>query len=193
MENLIIKHKVFSDISELKEGVFLGSFKDKQYLIYHFEPKSERFKQYLFSFKKIASTGVKSPKLFIIDKKNGYIVREYIDGVLMSNYLAENDMTDSMFELLFKNAYLAKLSHVTLNYQIDKWMLYQNELFYLSPEFDTFQKENDLVDHYLRLWFNTKEKAEFLAKNGISFDKKRIKDEYSTNKELVLIVCKYYR
>lgn len=193
MENLVIKHKVFDSICSINKHAFSGLYKDKKYYIYCFEPKSELFKQYLFSFKKISSSGVKSPKLFLVDKKNGYIVREFIDGILMSEYLSQNDMTETLFEKLFKNAYLAKLSHISLNYEIDKWMLYENELYYLSPEFDSYSKEIDLVDRYLKLWFNTKEKYEFLTKNGISFDKKHIKDEYSINKEMVLTVCKYYR
>ena len=38
----------------------------------------------------------------------------------------------------------------------------------------------------------TKELADFYKKNGVLFDKKRIKDEYLANKEMVLMACKYY-
>ena len=61
-------------------------------------------------------------------------------------------------------------------------------LFILS-----ISKEKDLVEKYIRLWFNTKETASFMKENGLSFDSGRIKNEYEVNKQIVLMTCKYYR
>ena len=82
---------------------------------------------------------------------------------------------------------------MTLNYEPEKWMLVNNELYYLSLMTIRYQKPKDLVDRYIRLWFNTNELAKYLKDLGKNYDKSRIKNDFSTNKEIVLMTCKYYR
>ena len=146
-----------------------------------------------YSVRKLSTSGVKTPKLYLIDDKNGYVVSEYVEAQLASDYLSENDFTEKHYENLFRTAYFARLSNLTLDYKPDKWMIKGDELIYLSPMTIRYQKEKDLVDHYIRLWFNTNELASFLGKLGKNYDKSRIKNDFSTNKEIVLMTCKYYR
>ena len=193
MENLKIRHKEFKNVQELDSGLFKGEFKDKIYEIRNFIPKSEDFFEMEYSIKRINNSGVKSPKLFVSDSKTGYLVRSYLEGESLAEYMAHDELTDDMYEQLFKNAYLAKLSQITLNYEPDKWILIDGVLYYTYPHAINYVKEKDLADHYIRLWFNTKERAEFLRKKGINVVKNDIKDEYFINKEIVLTVCKYYR
>ena len=82
---------------------------------------------------------------------------------------------------------------MTLDYEPDKWMLVDGKLYYIYPSFIMYSKEKDLADKYIRLWFNTKELANYLAKLGVFYDKSRLKEDFQTNKQIVLTVCKYYR
>ena len=88
---------------------------------------------------------------------------------------------------------MAKSGRMTLNYSPDKWIISNGVLYYVYPWFINYNPKEELSEKYLRLYFNTKELAEFLDKNGVFYDKSRIKDEYSTNKEMVLMTVKYYR
>ena len=111
----------------------------------------------------------------------------------MTDYLSKQDMTEELYDQLFKNAYYAKMSGMTISYSPNDWGLYNGSLFYLGETFSVFKKEEDLVDKSLRLWFNTRELSEFMKNNGVFYDKNRIKGEYEVNKEIVLMACKYYR
>ena len=193
MEIVKIKHREFSIIQIISDNSFIAERNNKRFFVRKFTPKTQEGNELTYAMEKISMSGVKSPKLYYIDKKAGYVVSEYLEGQLMSEYLGQNDMTDTLYESLFKNAYMAKHSNMTLDYKPDKWMVINDELYYIYPMFIIYKKEKDLTDRYIRLWFNTKDLAKFLSENNVFYDKNRLKDEYSTNKEIVLTVCKYYR
>lgn len=193
MESLKIKHRTFEIVESVSKDTFIGVRKNKKYFIRQFTPKTQESMELTYAMRKISTSGVKSPKLYWIDEKNGYAVSEYLEGENMCEYLSKNDMDDKLFEQLFLAAYLAKINRMTLDYSPDKWMNVSGTLYYIYPMFIIYQKEKDLVDRYMKLWFNTKELAKFMNEKGIFYDKSRVKDEYSANKEMVLTICKYYR
>ena len=158
-----------------------------------FEPKSDAGNELIYSCTRINSAGIKAPRLRWIDKKLGYVVRDYIEGVSVMEMISKGELDEDIYHQLFLNAYLAKINTMTLNYEPDKWVMSDGTLYYIYPHFILFDEEKDLVKHYLRLWFATKELVQFLSKNGLTFDAKRLKDEYTTNKGIVLMVCKHYR
>ncbi len=193
MEVIKIKHREFEILENISENSLILERKNIKFFARRFEPRTQDAKEIAYAIRKIATSGVKCPKLYYLDEKAGYAVFEYLNGSTVMQYLSENDITENMYEQLFKNAYYARLSGMTLNYEPDKWMLVDGTMYYVYPMFILYKKEKDLVDRYIRLWFNTKELAKFMENNGVFYDKTRIKDEFSTNKEIVLMTCKYYR
>ena len=147
----------------------------------------------MYALMRIKNAGIRAPKLFWIDKKAGYIVREYLTGESVMELISRENIPEEIYKQLFINEYLAKVNKMTLNYEPDKWIIKDNTLYYMLPQFIEYNEEKDLVKKYLRLWFPTKELAQYLANNNLSFDRTRLKEELATNKELVLLVCKYYR
>ena len=193
MEVIKIKHREFQLTEQVSENSFLLERKGKKFFARKFEPKTQDAKEMCYAMRKLATSGVKCPKLYYLDEKVGYAVFEYLEGETMMQYLSSNDMSEELYDQLFKNGYYAKMNKMTLNYEPDKWMIVNGTLYYVYPMFILYQKEKDLVDRYLRLWFNTKELSNFMAKNNVFYDKSRIKNEASTNKAIVLTICKYYR
>lgn len=193
MESIKIKHRLFEIVEQRSETSFIATFKNKKYFINKYEPHTEAGDELSYSVSRIKSSGIKAPKLFIRDRKSGYVVREFIEGQSVMSLIAEKDLDEEIYRQLFVNAYMAKLNRMTLNYEIDKWILKDGELYYVYPHFIIYDEEKDLLKRYLRLWFNTKELIQFLDKHDLSFDKTRLKDEYTTNKEIVLMTIKHYR
>ena len=193
MEEIKIKHRIFQKVKDLSNESFLATYKDKTYEVLKFDYKTESGGALVFALNRIKNSGVKAPKLYWIDKKAGCAVREYIEGETVMEYISKEDLPDDFYKQLFLNEYMAKINKMTLNYEPDKWIIVYGTLYYVLPQFINYNEEKDLVKRYIRLWFNTKELAQFLNKNGLSYDKSRMKDELVTNKEIVLMVCKYYK
>ena len=193
MSEIKIKHRIFEKIKDLSEDSFLATNKGQEYEVFKFDYKTEAGDALMYALNRIKNSGVKAPKLFWIDKKAGYAVREYIEGRSALDLLSKENLSEDLYNQLFKNEYLAKINGMTLNYEPDKWIIKDNTLYYILPQFIIYNEEKDLVKKYLRLWFPTKDLAQYLANRNLSFDKTRLKEELATNKELVLLVCKYYK
>ena len=192
MAELKIKHRLFEVVEE-REDFVLATYKNKTYEITKYEPKSKEGDALAYLTKRISTSGIKSPKLFLIDKRQGYIVREHLEGVTIMELISKEDLSEDIYSQLFQIAYLAKISRMTLNYEIDNWLLVDNVLYYTLPDFIMYNENKDLVNKYIRLWFVTKELADFLSKHGLSIDKSRIKEELVINKQIVLTTVKYYK
>ena len=193
MDSIKIKHRIFEKVKDLSDESFLATYKGQEFEVFKFDYKTVEGDALMYALMRIKNAGIKAPKLFWIDKKAGYIVREYLTGESAMELISKENIPEEIYKQLFINEYLAKVNKMTLNYEPDKWIIKDNTLYYMLPQFIEYNEEKDLVKKYLRLWFPTKELAQYLANNNLSFDRTRLKEELATNKELVLLVCKYYR
>lgn len=185
--------KKYEIVEQIDEETFLATCKNKKFLLRTFDFSSEDGQELEYSLTRIKSSGIKAPKLIKFDRKNGYYLTEYIEGIDAAEYISKNELSDEIYKQLFDNAYLAKIAKATLRYEPKKWIISDGVLYYVYPHVLDFDPEKDLVKRYIRLWFNTKELQKYLSDNGYSFDKKRIKDEYATNKEILLKTVSFYR
>ena len=188
MENIKIKRKEFEVLEIVSKDTFKANYKNQTYLIKKYEPGSLE----LDMIKKISKSTVSAPSVFKLDKKTGYVAFEDVQGQFMSDYILENDFDENIYKQIFRNSYNARVVGLNLDFSLDKWMFSNNTLYYVGWYCEKYNPNNDFTKWKMREWFFTKELAQFYEKNGIIFDKKRIKDEFSANKEMVLMTCKYY-
>ena len=193
MSEIKIKHRIFEKVKDLTDDSFLATYKGQEYEVFNFDYKTEAGDALMYSLMRIKNAGIKAPKLFWIDKKAGYAVREYLQGESVMELISRENIPEDLYRQLFLNEYLAKVNKMTLNYEPDKWIIKDGTLYYMLPQFIIYNEEKDLVKKYLRLWFPTKELAQYLANHNLSFDRTRLKEELATNKEMVLMVCKFYK
>ena len=193
MDSIKIKHRIFEKVKDLTDDSFLATYQGQEYEVFKFDYKTEAGDALMYSLMRIKNAGIKAPKLFWIDKKAGYAVREYLQGESVMELISRENIPEDLYRQLFLNEYFAKVNKMTLNYEPDKWIIKDGTLYYMLPQFIIYNEEKDLVKKYLRLWFPTKELAQFLANHNLSFDRTRLKEELATNKEMVLMVCKFYK
>ena len=193
MDVIKIKLRKFNIIETQSEDFMILERKNKRYILNKFNPSTEEGKSIAYSYVKLRYSGVKFPRIYLLDEKRGYAVYEEVKGEKVSSILGKEDLPEDIYKQLFDNAYLAKINKITLRYEPDCWFIKDGVLYYDYPVVIKYSEEKDLVKRYLRLWFNTKELQQYLAKLDIFYDKNRLKDEYSVNKEMVLMTCKYYK
>ena len=193
MELIKACHKEYEIVEELSDDVLKCKRKDKFYIIRKFIPGSEEGRGLCYEIKRVTNVGVKTPKLYGIDKRHGYTVSEFIEGEKLIDILSREDIKEEIIQQLFLNAYMAKVSKMTLNYEPDKWILREGKIYYTYPFYIKFNDEKDFAKKYLPLYFNTRELAAFMENKGVFYDKKRIKPNCDVNKQMLLLTCKYYR
>ena len=192
MKCITIKRKEFEIVEIIKNNSFKCSFKDKFYFVKHYNMKKSSEESKFNNCLKLNKSAVNFPRIFLSDKRSGYIAFEYLDGVLLSDYILENDFDENIYRQVFMNSYMAKAIRLQLDFSLDQWMMVKSTLFYVGDYCESYQPEKDFTKTQIREWFLSKELVKFYENKGILFDKSRVKDDYAVNKEMVLMTCKYY-
>lgn len=192
MNALKIKHKEFEIVEIISNNIWKCSFKNKLYIISKLDNKDVNYKETLFMFNKLKNSGVNQPKLICVDKKQGYIVREFIDGLNMFDYILDSDFDENIYKQIFLNSYYARVAGLNLDFNLKAWTLVGDKLYYTSLFSEKYDPKMDFTKKMVRLWFLSEELANYFKKSGVLLDNSRIKDENTVNKEMVLMTCKYY-
>lgn len=188
MENIKIKRKYFEVVEIISNDTFKATFKNQEYLVKKYDPDSTS----LDMLKKLNKSNIRVRRMKYLDKKGGYVAFEWLEGQLVSDYILDNDFNENIYKQIFKNSYMARAAGLNLDYSLDKWMLVNDELIYVSEYCEKYDPSNDFTKGKMREWFYTRELEQFYIQKGILFDKSRIKNEFVVNKEMVLMTCKYY-
>lgn len=188
MENIKIKRKYFEVVEIISNDTFKTTFKNQEYLVKKYDPDSTS----LDMLKKLNKSNIRVRRMKYLDKKSSYVAFEWLEGRLVSDYILDNDFNENIYKQIFKNSYMARAAGLNLDYSLDKWMLVNDELIYVSEYCEKYDPSNDFTKGKMREWFYTRELEQFYIQKGILFDKSRIKNEFVVNKEMVLMTCKYY-
>ena len=192
MSTIIVKHKEFEVLELISNNMFKCSFKNKLYLLTKLDIEDAYYHEKLLMISKLSHSAVKQPKLKLVDKKQGYVVREYIEGTTVFDYILNNDFNENIYKKIFYNSYSARMAGLNLNFDLKAWTLVDDELYYTDLFCEKYVTANDFTKNQIRLWFLSTELRDYYEKNGVLFDKTRLKQEYEINKEMVLMTCKYY-
>lgn len=193
MDNLKIKHKEFDVLEIVSKDTFKCSFKNKLYLVKKYDLDNSESRELFDQIIWLTHSSVKMAKIKIIDKKTGYVVKEYIEGTTVFDYILDNDFNESIYRQVFQNSYMAKIAGLSLDFSLSSWMLVGDDLYYVAEKCEKFRPEKEFTKTMLPIWFLCKELEKYYKNNGVLFDKSRIKDDYVVNKEMVLMTCRYYQ
>ena len=193
MEPVIIKKKEYTPIEELGENLLLAERDGVKYVIRYLGIKTQAFSDFKYASKRMKASNVSSPKVYIIDKKTGCAVMQYIDGKTMFDELLDHDFDDNIYQQLFDINWMARKSMLQLDFNPRNFRIENGRIYYIPFTFTLYKKSNDFVEKDLRLWFYTKEFEKLLIDEGILLQKSRLLPDYELNKKIVLTVVKYYR
>ena len=193
MNVLMIKHREFEVLEIIKDDVFKCEYKNAEYFIKKYDLENSESRALFQNVIKIAKSGVSQAKLFIADKKTGYIAKKYLEGTLMSDYILDHNFDENIYKQIFLNSFMARVAGINLDFRLDSWMLVDSKLYYVGDYCEKYEAAKDFTKTSMSQWFLSKDLAKYYEKNGVLFDKSRIKEEFLVNKEMVLMTCKYYQ
>ena len=192
MDKIVVKRKEFEIIEIISNNVFRCSFKNKEYIITKLNINDAFYKENLLQINRLCHSAVAQPKLFVIDKKQGYVARELLTGTSLFDYILDHDFDENIYKQVFYNSYLARMAGLNLDFDLKSWILIGDKLIYSSLFVEKYNHDKDFTKVKIRNWFLGSELCKYYENNGVLFDKLRLKDDYTVNKEMVLMTCKYY-
>ncbi len=190
MEEIVVKRKVFTVIENRfqseKMNEFLCEFKNKKYIVRKFS-NFDDFAEMLYRYKKVYSYGIYTPLLRVKDKTQFVLVFDIVEGDNIASLLANADLSDDVFEKLFKFYRYARANQIELNYLPENFVLSGKKLYYTSLEIFPQNKEINLENYGLEYWIPSKKAFDHLSKLGYNMDKKRVLSIGEANKKIVLL------
>ena len=188
---IIYKKKIIEIIEQLGEKSYRVTFKGKTYFMKKFDNRNE-FINYIDCSKYLKNCGVLLPKIYFKDKKQLFVLSEFIEGENPLLYLSKGPLDEVYYKSIFNIAFRSKIEGINLNFSPENFKLKNGKLVYLNIQFEKYSEDRNFVNHYVKLWFHTKELVEHLKERNLPIECIKLKEEYETNKELVLATIKYY-
>lgn len=193
MDTITFKKQTYEILEEIDEHKMLVKNGDKLFELWRLGKGTVALDNFRYAFKRLKASGLKIPEVVFLDKKNGDVIIEHIEGPTVFDTLREKDLPDELYEQLFNMNWLARANRILLLFDTKNFIFKENQLYYMPFTFDVYTKEKDLSQRDIYYWFYTKQFRERLIALNLPIDKSRIKNEYEQNKEIVLKVVKYYR
>ena len=123
----------------------------------------------LNAYRKLKGSGIFIPELLDYDPGRKYIVKDFIDGIVASQLIAENKINDSILEQLFEMFRLAKKMNSNIDYFPTNFVWQGNQLFYIDYECNPYNLEWDLLNWGIYYWINTEGFKNFQLKGDVLY------------------------
>ncbi|MGM9873386.1 MAG: hypothetical protein ACI31G_00485 [Bacilli bacterium] len=191
MSELICKKKKFEIEQQINEQTFIVKLRKKKFYFYQFNDENS-FNEYLEKYNFLKNTGVKILKIKRLDKKALNVVVDYITGENPLIMLTKGELEDNVYEQIFLMSWYGKTDHVLLDFKPDNFIYSNGVLFYKTLDYYPYDEKKAFQIEGIFLWVYSKKLVEYLESKGLPVDMSRVKDEYLTNKEVVLKTVRYY-
>ena len=191
-EVIEIKRKQFVVLEKLGEHSYKVQRKNDIYFLKKYDNK-EAFNDFVQKQHRLKITAIDIPKVYLFDKNQMISVVDFIEGPTMLDELLKGDINnEEVFRLLFQSEWYMRREKIRIDFRPENFKFTGKKLVYLPFKYTNFEANYNFTMKDLRLWFSTKEFAEYIKTKGLSFDEKRIDSEYATNKQIALYTVKYY-
>ncbi|MDO6684597.1 MULTISPECIES: phosphotransferase [unclassified Agarivorans] len=164
-----------STLGELEIVKFLGKGKsgysylaqggEQQYVVklMHSEPcayysfgDANKVELEVAAYQKLASAGIAIPKLLDVNLEGNYLVKDYIDGDLVTDLVINDALPSRCVEQVCDMFKALKPQALNIDYFPDNFVMSNDTLYYVDYEYNPYEEQWDLVNWGLYYWANPK-------------------------------------
>ena len=167
-EEVSVNHKLYKIIKLLGHGKGGYSYlaeKDGELVVLkqiHHEPCSyytfgNKIEAEINDYKRLCDAGINIPKMIDVDKKSERIIKEYIEGDLISELVKEGEVKESYITQVRKMADLAFNAGLNIDYYPTNFVVQRNQnneevLFYIDYECNNYMEEWSFDNWGIKHW-----------------------------------------
>ena len=133
----------------------------------HHEPCSyytfgNKIESEINDYKRLCEAGINIPKMLDVDIKSERIIKEFIDGELISDLIKNDRMKESYINQVRKMSEQAFAAGLNIDYFPTNFVVQKNQnneevLFYIDYECNNFMEEWSFENWGLKYWLNKEE------------------------------------
>jgi TP53 regulating kinase and related kinases len=119
-------------------------------------------------YHKLKTCGILLPKLITYNAETNYLVKEFIDGQIASQMIAENQISETILKQLFDIYHCAKNYKINIDYFPSNFVIKDNKLYYIDYECNPYIPKWDLPNWGIYYWANSEGFKEYLRDGNIT-------------------------
>ena len=129
----------------------------------------------------------------MFDKDQMISVVEFIEGSNMLDEMFKSEIqNEEIYKLLLLAEWYMRREKIRIDFSPINFKFTGKKLVYLPFKIGNIEPNYNFTMKDFRLWFYTRDFANYVKSLGIPFDESKIGNEYASNKQIALMAVKYY-
>ena len=145
---------------------------DKEYVLkqIHHEPCDyyqfgNKLESELKDYKRLQQIGIRMPEMYEVDVEQERILKEYIKGDTIYDYVLRNEMKPEYVEQMKEMCVVLYAAKTNIDYFPTNFVVQDNQLYYIDYECNDYMEEWNFENWGIKYWSQTEEFQDYVKTN----------------------------
>lgn len=177
MEQMYVNGNVYEIIKLLGHGKggysYLVTDGEKRYVLkqIHHEPCDyyqfgNKMESELRDYDRLKKIGIRMPEMFEADLQNERILKEYIEGDTIFDYVLRNEVKKEFIEQMQEMCVCLYAANTNIDYFPTNFVVQEGKLYYIDYECNEYMEEWNFENWGITYWSQTTEFLEYVKKHS---------------------------
>ena len=173
MKEMCVNEKSYEVIKLLGHGKGGYSYLDtdgtKEYVLkqIHHEPCDyyqfgNKIESEMKDYERLKEIGIPMPKMFEVDMEQERILKEYIKGDTIFDYVLRNEVKPTFVEQMKEMCVVLYAANTNIDYFPTNFVVQEDKLYYIDYECNDYMEEWNFENWGIKYWSQTKEFLEYV-------------------------------
>ena len=173
MEEISVNDRKFKIIKLLGHGKggysYLATDGNNEYVLkqIHHEPCDyynfgNKIESEINDYKRLKKIGISMPEMIDVDLKNERILKEYINGDTIFEYVARNEVKEDYITQIKNMCRILYAANTNIDYFPTNFVVQDDKLYYIDYECNDYMEEWNFENWGIKYWSLTKEFLEYI-------------------------------
>ena len=173
MEEISVNDRKFKIIKLLGHGKggysYLATDGNNEYVLkqIHHEPCDyynfgNKIESEINDYKRLKKIGISMPEMIDVDLKNERILKEYINGDTIFEYVARNEVKEDYINQIKNMCRILYAANTNIDYFPTNFVVQDDKLYYIDYECNDYMEEWNFENWGIKYWSLTKEFLEYV-------------------------------
>ena len=178
MDDMYVNEKSYKVIKLLGHGKggysYLVTDGTKEYVLkqIHHEPCDyyqfgNKIESEMKDYEHLKEIGIPMPKMFEVDIEQERILKEYIKGHTVFDYVLQNEVKPTFVEQVKEMCVVLYAANTNIDYFPTNFVVQGDKLYYIDYECNDYMEEWNFENWGIKYWSQTKEFLEYVNKGKI--------------------------
>ena len=177
MKEMCVNEKSYQVIKLLGHGKggysYLVTDGTKKYVLkqIHHEPCDyyqfgNKIESEMRDYERLKEIGIPMPKMFEVDMEQERILKEYIKGDTIFDYVLRNEVKPTFVEQVKEMCVVLYDANTNIDYFPTNFVVLEDKLYYIDYECNDYMEEWNFENWGIKYWSQTKEFLEYVNKGN---------------------------